>query len=502
MAVKYVKDFEFPSDFGFHKSNGNHAGGPKGMGAFQKTKAGPAVVTGNKRGTGGGHLTTGKVSKFATGGGVKTGWDQKKGIGKGGNEDRGIGTGTKGEKFSRISDTKSPTGSRHESGPKSGEAPRDDKRASFSKGMDGGYKKGGAVKKASTPQRYAKGGAGDSLHDSGCKCSYCGGGPAYKEGGAIRVAAGKVKDGSKTPWNKDDGVSPGSFKRTPMGEKVTNKKAAYDKFSAEGRNTDPATEQKGSVQRMSEFSDFKKGGKVHKKAKGGHATTPQRYAKGGQVTTQDRYEGYDDGPNGDITEDRRGTEKQVSGDGMAFKKGGSAHRVNNLGRYAHPAKKGGHAAGGDIKVPGTTTERPSGKAGSKLVNREPGGQNAHYESAAGTPGVEEPGQDNYEMESGEAYSMGGLSRGSNPKKMAAIHAKQDHKAMGQLAGVVGALSQGPKQPAAPGMGPAPPGMAPQMGAPPGMAGGAPRMPPMAGGPPMAAEGGSTMHIVHHHINHN
>lgn len=498
MAVKYVSEFSFPSEFGFHKSSIDSKSA-KGMGAFAKSKAGPSVVTGNKRGTGGGHLTTGKVSKFATGGGVKTGWDQKKGIGKGGNEDRGIGTGTKGEKFSRISDTKSPTGSRHESGPKSGEAPRDDKRASFSKGMDGGYKKGGHIKKATTPQRYAKG--GDSLHDSGCKCSYCGGGPAYKDGGSIKVAAGKVKDGSKTPWNKDDGVSPGSFKRTPPGEKVTNKKAAYDKFDAEGRNTDPATEQKGSVQRMSEFSDFKKGGKVHKKAKGGHATTPQRYAKGGQVTTQDRYEGYDDGPNGDITEDRRGTTKQVAGDGMEYSKGG---RVGNLGKYAHPAKKGGHASGGDIKVPGTRKEVASGRATDGVkTNVSPGGQNAHYESAAGTPGVEEPGQDNYEMKSGEpSYSMGGLSRGANPKRMAAMHAKQDHKAMGQLAGVVGALSQPPRQPQAPGMGAPPPGMAPQMGAPPGMAGGVGRgPPPMAGGPPMASEGGSTMHIVHHHINH-
>jgi hypothetical protein len=455
------------------------------------------VVTGNKHGTGGGKLQHGSVSKFSRGGTVD-GWDNHKGIGKGGNEDRGIGTGTKGEKFSRISDTKSPTGSRHESGPKSGEAPTNDKRVSFSKGMDGGYKKGGAVKKATTPQRYAKGGAGDSLHDSGCKCSYCGGGKAYKEGGAIKVAAGKVKDGSKTPWNKDDGVSPGSFKRTPPGEKVTNKKAAYDKFDAEGRNTEPATKQGGNVERMSEFSDFKKGG---------HAKKKHHYAKGGavkgQVKTQDRYEGYDDGPNGDITEDRRGTEKQVAGDGMAYKKGGSAHRVSNLGKYAHPAKKGGHAAGGDIKVPGTRTEVASGKAGSSKVNVEPGGQNAHYESAAGTPGVKFPGEDNYEMKSGEAYSMGGLSRGTSGKKNAAMHAKMDHKAMGQLAGVVGALSQqAPHQPAAPGMGPAPPGMAPQMGAPPGMAGGPRAAPPMAGGPPMAAEGGSTMHIVHHHINHN
>jgi len=474
MAVKYVNDFEFPEGFGFQKSvntsKGNAAQGVKG---YNTSMAGPSVVTGKSSGAGGGKHTSGSVPKFAKGGLAKGA-----GIGKGGNENKGIGAGIASEHFSKVNDKRSPP------------ATRGEKSSGVQKPA---FKSGGH---ATTPQRYKEGGKGDSLHDSGCTCSYCGGGMAKKaEGGAIRVAAGKVKDGAKTPWNKDDGVSPGSFKRTPPGQKVTNKAAANSKFDAEGRNTEPATNQSGTTQRMSEFSDFKKGGKVKRHAEGGHikATTPQRFNEGGGDVVQhaDRYETRDTNEHGG-TEESAGT---TTSHGM--KEGGSAHPHRNLGGYLHPAKKGG-----DVKVPGTHTEHPGGKAAATgtRVNSSPANATAEkYEHAAGTPSFSEPRGDMYEMTSGEPHmAMGGLSRGTAPKKNAAMHAKMDHKALGQLAGVVGALSGPPHQPAAPGMGPAPPGMAPPMGAPPGMAGGAPRMPPMAGGPPMAAEGG---HLVIHHVHH-
>src|ERR1700675_413113 len=108
MAVKYVKDFSFPSDFGFHKSvntsKGNAAQGVKG---FNKTMVGPSVVTSNTRGTGGGKLQHGAVAKFSKGGLAKG-----SGVGKGGNEDRGIGKTD--EHFSKISDKRSPAATRKE----------------------------------------------------------------------------------------------------------------------------------------------------------------------------------------------------------------------------------------------------------------------------------------------------------------------------------------------------------------------------------------------------
>lgn len=95
----------------------------------------------------------------------------------------------------------------------------------------------------------------------------------YAEGGS--VAAGKIPNKGRNP---DDSVSPGSFKRTPMGQGEKNSAAANSKFSAEGRNTPVATKQDGDVQRMTGYSDFAKGGSAFNRIKNlGH------YAHGGKV---------------------------------------------------------------------------------------------------------------------------------------------------------------------------------------------------------------------------
>lgn len=534
MAVRYVSEFSFPSDFGFTKStiDSNSA---KGMGAFAKSKAGPSVVPGHYSGKGGGKLTTGAVSKFAKGGHASTpqryakggastpqrynegGWSEHKGV----NKNSGMGhkeglhpadkaKGSGDLKRERLSDIRSPHASRHEIGPRDAKgAPKVDKRTSFNKGPDG-YKEGGQT------------------HPHGCECSMCGGGTArYKEGGSIKTAAGKVKMGEKSSWNKDDAVSPGSFKRTPPGEKMTNKQAANSKFDAEGRNTEPATEQNGNVERMSGWSDFKKGGKVHKKAKGGHmkASTPQRYNEGGGdiEVHADRYEIRDTNEHGG-TKEPAGT---TTSHGM--KKGG---RISNLKHYAHPPKaaKGGAAGstqklGGDAEYEraagtpkrdhmGTTTERPAGHTieSGKLIgggtNESPGYEStgAPRDGAAATRG---------ERLSGEPHmAAGGFTHSPSPRANAAIHAKshaaKDHAAMGALSQVAAALNSGIHQPPGPGMGAPPPGVAPGMGTPPGAPMGPRPMPPMAGGAPgmgtppgipHMADGGGVQHLVVHHVHH-
>jgi len=458
MAVRYVDNFDFPSDFGFHNPSSNSGQGvAKGMSGFSKPKAGPAVV--GKSGSGKFH--SGAVPKFAKGGGV----------GKGGNEDRGIGKTA--EHFSKLSDKRSPA------------ATRSEKSSGVQKPA---FKSGGH---ATTPQRYKAGGS--TLHESGCKCNYCGGGMAKKEGGSIKTAAAPVGMGKKSSWNKDDAVSPGSFKRTPVGEKVTNKKASTSKFDAEGRDTDPATKQAGNVERMSGWSDFKKGGKVKK------------FAKGGQVKTEDRYETESGNPSS--SKHVPAPDKQEKGDGMEYSHGGGVHpKLKNLREYAHAKKAGGEVKSGSAAKTG------------KVVNSSPKGRDAQYESAAGTPDESRDG-DYHEMKSGEAYSMGGMSRGNGHKKNAAIHAKADHKAMGAMGALAGALSapQGaPPMGAAPPMGGPPPGMRPMgappaarpMGPPPGVGGPPPGMPspapaPMGGGMPMGmphADGGA-IHVIHHHVQH-
>jgi hypothetical protein len=316
-----------------------------------------------------------------------------------------------------------------------------------------GYARGGHVK-ASTPQPYAKGGSAGCYSKGGspdikvaatraekssgvqkpafAKGGNLGGGhkSAFlkkKDGGSIKTAAGAVKMGEKSSWNKDDAVSPGSFKRTPPGEKETNASAARSKFDGEGRNTDPATKQDGNVERMSGWSDFKNGG-----------------------------------------------------------------RIKNLGKYAH---------GGKVKS--TKSEAPSGKAGSGAVNKSAGVDAGKYESSAGTP--KKAAGSRVEMKSGTAKAaMGGLSRGTSPKKNAAIHAKMAHKSVGPKAGGLGALAGALSGMGMPHQGPqAPPGMAPGMGAPPGgqMGAIAPQAPQMGGGPPAMAHGGGVKHVIVHHISH-
>lgn len=155
-----------------------------------------------------------------------------------------------------------------------------------------------------------------------------------------------------------------------------------------------------------------------------------------------------------------------------FAKGGSAGhrpgcgcamcgggRISNLGKFAHGGKVSSE------KSSGTAAKSPAKVAG--------------------------------KVKSGTAkMAMGGMSRGTNPKKNAAIHAKARTKGAGKtqgLAKVVGALEGA----AMPKQGPqAPPGMAPGMGAPPGqpMGATAPQMPSM--GQPTMSQGGA-LHVVHH-----
>lgn len=152
-------------------------------------------------------------------------------------------------------------------------------------------------------------------------------------------------------------------------------------------------------------------------------------------------------------------------------------RIKNLGHYAHGGKvvasKGerssGTPTGGKVKAP--VKAQPAGKA----------------EHAAGTPKTS-PGS-RVEMKGGVAKaSMGGLSRGTSPRKNAAIHAK-GHKPRVSKAAGLGALAAALSSQGAP-----PPGA----GAPPGMAGGmgAPVAPPMGGAPPQAPpmkRGGGVKH---------
>jgi len=156
-----------------------------------------------------------------------------------------------------------------------------------------------------------------------------------------------------------------------------------------------------------------------------------------------------------------------------FNKGG---RIKNLGHYAH---------GGKVKA--THSEVPSGKASSGKVPAPVKPANASKaESHAGTPKTS-PGS-RVEMKSGVAKAaMGGLSRGTSPRKNAAIHAK-GHKPKGPKASALGALAGALSGAAMPSQGPAaPPGMAPGMGAPPGGAMGA--MAPQAPGAPPMKRGG-------------
>jgi hypothetical protein len=143
------------------------------------------------------------------------------------------------------------------------------------------------------------------------------------------VAAGKVKDGDKKPWNPNDATSPGSYKRTPPGQGEKNKSAASDKFAA--KDEEPATKQVGDVERMSGFSDFKKGGKVHNRL-----ANLGKYAHGGKV--------------GAKYEKAAGTPK-VKDEPRTETKSGKA-----TGKHTAPAagtrKTNGAAPRGDVKLAG------------------------------------------------------------------------------------------------------------------------------------------------------
>lgn len=318
---------------------------------------------------------------------------------------------------------------------------------------------------ATTPYAYKDGG-----HAKGCSCKACGGMMKKAEGGEIKTAAGKVGMGRKPAWNRDDATSPGSYKRTPPGEGMRNSKAAKSNFDGEGRNEDAPTQQKGDVERMSGYSDFKRGGKVHKKA------------GGGQIKTEDRYE------TGDHGQKISAPERAESGDGMAYKSGG---RIKNLGHYAHGGKVGAkyEKAAGTPKMShdGSKSEHPSGKATGKHTATQQGTKKTN-----GKAPLHE-----------KHLAQGGLSRGVNPKRNAAIHAKNrkahSGPSPGALAGLLGGMAP-PSQPPSPGIGPTPPGMAPGMGSPPGGPMGGMAPPPGPGAPAMAS-GGSTKHVFHHHLSY-
>lgn len=127
------------------------------------------------------------------------------------------------------------------------------------------------------------------------------GGLKLAKGGAVATA--KVPADKRT-WNKNDAVSPGSPKRTPMGQGEKNKTAASNKFATKGRGTPPATKQSGDVERMSGYSDFKNGGRIKNL---GH------YAHGGKVAAE-----YEKKAGTPKTSDDGSTTEHGSGKAMAM----------------------------------------------------------------------------------------------------------------------------------------------------------------------------------------
>lgn len=401
MAVKYVSDFEFPADFGFHKSGSTSVPG--------KAKGGSTTP---QRYAKGGHSTP---YAYKNGGVTKYSGHAKK----------------------------------HPGTPKTGMGADDMKHSKLSKPAATRSEKSSGVQK-----------------------------PAFARGGSTKVAAGKVAMGEKKPWNQDDAVSPGSYKRTPPGQGESNMKAAKSKFSS--KDTDPATPQTGDVERMSGYSDFKKGGKVHKHAKGGH-TTPQAYKEGGHA---------------------KGCSCKMCSGGstpMPYKSGGHPNRIKNLGHYAH----GGKAKPKDGAAP-TRTEKLSAKAVGKHTAKAQGekSKNANQHEPKATRHEVKSSADMREHSSPDVaehsipMASGGLGRGTNKKKQAAIHAKMEH-APGM--GALGAAMAAPHMAPPPGLGTPPPGAPMVGGMRPSPMGGAPGggMPP---GAPMMSHGGA-MHVVHHHIHH-
>ena len=483
MAVTYVNDFSFPSDFGFKKNGSDSVPGKKHGGSTARHHAAR-------------HADGGKVSTpqpYAKGGLAK-GAGQTKYPGHKENHSghaatQGLGAGKEKLKSSKDSGYHKTT-TEHTSGV-----------------QHPAFKKGGHAKR-------------------------------HADGGEIGTAEGKVGMGKKSSWNRDDASSPGSYDREPPKQSVKNKDAVKDKFAA--RDTEDATKQKGSVQRMSGWSDFKHGGKVHKKSDGGHMDEPERKAM-----HKDRPRNMGENPQAP------GHDKKKSSTPFDYREGGPVKKGVNIGggdRYEMGATKykvkaakdandsdkgegakkhfktGGYAGRGDATAKhgaqhqvnadkyearagvgkkshdGTLGERPSAKAVGK-----------HTDGARGMGTVK-----NHSTNPKTAKTMahGGLSRGTSRAKNAAIHAKSHKQHSGPSAGALASLLGGSGGPP-PGMGPPPSGgMDPSMGGPPpGMGGPPPGMggpppgamgpPPGAGGPPPGgmAHGGGVKHVVHHHVSY-
>lgn len=174
-----------------------------------------------------------------------------------------------------------------------------------------GYARGGHV--ASTPQCYATGG---------------------KASPDIGTATGKVGMGSKPSRNKDDATSPGSPKRTPMGQKDNNQSAARNKFATEGRGTPPATKQDGDVPRMSGYSDFHNGGRI--KNLGHYAHGGKVKASHGEVASGKAGSGKVPAPvkpaNAGKAESHAGTPKTSPGSRVEMKAGVAKAAMGGLSR--------------------------------------------------------------------------------------------------------------------------------------------------------------------------
>jgi hypothetical protein len=380
-----------------------------------------------------------------------------------------------------------------------------------------GYARGGHVKGPSTPQCYSKGGSTTPFK--------------YKNGGSADAARG-VDGKSPTYVKLND-------KSDPKADKAVKSKEVAPAFAKGGHWIAGATKNKGALHRKLGVpagekipakklnAAAKKGGvegkeanlaktlkSFHKKDGGSIKVATGKVADGKKTpwnaddevspgspkrTPPGQGEKNSAAAKNQFAHEGRGTEPATKQSGDVermsgysdFAKGGHA-RIKNLGHYAH---------GGKVKMTKADGEKSSGKAGSSTVKapvaKSPKPSTDKTPSKAG---------DRVEMKSGTAKAaMGGLSRGTSPKRNAAIHAKNHKPSAGALSALAGALGAGPHQPSAPGMGPPPPGMQPQMGSPPGGAMGPRPMPPMAGGPMGApggmSHGGAVKHVIVHHVSH-
>lgn len=356
-----------------------------------------------------------------------------------------------------------------------------------------GYARGGHVK-PSTPKTYARGGlakgAGINKDTGAGHVEALHPAVAAKGVGALKYyAKGGLAKGSGV--NKDTGAGHleklhpavaakgvGDLRRSrvsidikkSVGEKSSGiqkpafaggGKVAAGKIPNTARNPNDATSP-GSFKRTPVSQTAKNSAAANSKFSAEGRNTPVATKQNGDV---ERMSGYSD-----------------------FKNGGQPafSRLKNLGHYAH---------GGKVRASG---EKSAGSTGGGRVKAPVSSTNASkYESRAGTPKTS-PGT-RVEMKGGVAKaSMGGLSRGTSPKKNAAIHAKSKKPSASKSAGL-GALASALSGQGMPSQGAgAPPGMAQGMGAPPGgpMGGMAPQAPTMGGGPPAMANGGSLKSFTH------